>query len=81
MTTPGTVGYTVTAVTPSVDFGPTGGQIPGKTLTFTTTTGYEGTLFVPTSVFGDIPAVQAMIEAEVAQVIAAQQIAGTVKAG
>lgn len=72
------VGYQVTGLSPAVDFGPGGNQTPGKTVTFTTTTGYEGTLFVPSSVFGDPSAVQAMIEAEVRQVVAAQQIAGTV---
>jgi hypothetical protein len=75
---PKPVSYTVTAVSPSVDYGPTGSQIPGKTLTFTTTTGYEGTIFIPSSVFPDLATVQAMIENEVRLVAAAQAITGTV---
>lgn len=78
MTMPGSVGYTVTAVTPDVQFGPTGQQIPGKALTIETTTGYTGTVFVPAAVLGDLDAVRQIIEQEVALVAAAKGLTGTV---
>lgn len=78
MSMPAQIGYQVTAVTPDITFGPNGQQIPGKQLTFTTTTGYQGTLFVPASVIDDLPTVTALIEAEVRRVANVQQISGTI---
>jgi hypothetical protein len=81
MTMPAPISYEVTAITPDQQFGPNATPIPGKTITFSTTTGYTGTLFVPSSVMGDVPTVQALIEDEVRQVAAAQAIRGTVAGG
>lgn len=72
------VTYQVTTVTPETQYGPTATPNPGKRVTFTTSTGYEGSLFVPDSVFGDIAALRVMIEGEVKKVAAAQAVAGTV---
>jgi hypothetical protein len=75
---PAPVTYQVTAVVPAVQYGSQGQQIAGKTLTFTTSTGYEGAVFIADNVLGDVDRVKAAIEAEVRIVAAAQQIAGTI---
>ena len=79
MSMPQQVTYQVTSVAPDVQFGPGGNQIPGKQLTITTSSGYTGTVFIPSSQLGDVPAVQAAIEAEVRQVAAVQAITGTIQ--
>lgn len=72
------VTYQVTTVTPETQYTPTATPVPGKQVGYTTSSGYAGSVFVPDTVFGDTSAVQQLIEAEVAQVVAAQAIAGTV---
>lgn len=78
---PPQVTYKVTQVAPDVQFGPGGNQIPGKQLTVSTSTGYTGTVFIPSSMLTDLAAVQATIEAEVRQVAAVQAITGAVQGG
>lgn len=78
---PAPITYQVTQVAPDVQFGPGGNQIPGKQLTISTSTGYTGTVFVPSSMLGDVAAVQALIEAEVRAVAAVQAITGAVQGG
>lgn len=75
---PQQVTYEVTAVAPDVQFSTAGSQIPGKQLTVVTSTGYTGTVFVPSSLLGDLDRVRALIEDEVTKVTAAQAIKGTV---
>ena len=78
MATANPVGYEVNAVTQETKYSLTGSPNPGKNVTFTTTTGYEGTLFIPDSIFGDAAAVRQAIEGEVKVVSAALAITGTV---
>lgn len=79
MSMPAQVTYKVTQVAPDVQFGPTGSQIPGKQLTIETSSGYTGTVFIPSSMLGDLAAVQATIEQEVGQVAAVQAITGAIQ--
>lgn len=79
MSMPAQVTYKVTQVAPDVQFGPGGNQIPGKQLTITTSSGYTGTVFIPSSMLGDLAAVQATIESEVGQVAAVQAITGAIQ--
>ncbi len=72
------VTYQVTAVAPETQYNQLGTAIPGKRLTITTSAGYEGTVFVPDSVFGDLAAVQEAVEGEVRRVAAARAITGSV---
>lgn len=75
---PAAVSYEVTAVAPDTQFSPTGPAVAGKRISIKTSTGYEGSVFVPAAVFADAGAVRRLIEGEVKMVVAAQQIAGTV---
>lgn len=75
---PAPVTYKVTAVAPDVQFSPGGSQIPGKQLTIETSTGYTGTVFVPTTLLGDLDRVRALIEDEVGKVAAVQAVTGTI---
>jgi hypothetical protein len=75
------VTWEVTAVTPYTDFNAAGQSVPGKQLTISTSTGYTGTVFVPSSVLGDQGAVQEIIENEVRLVAAAKALSGTISAG
>ena len=78
MSTPAPVTYEVTSVAPDTDFSTAGTQIPGKRVTITTSTGYTGTVFIPSSVLTDLPRVVALIEDEVRKVAAVQGIKGSV---
>lgn len=73
--------YVVKGVTPDTQFSGTATPVTGKRVAFSTSTGYEGSVFVPDSVFRDQAAVRQMIEGEVKLVAAAQAIAGTVTGG
>lgn len=81
MTMPQQVTYQVTAVTPYTDTDPAGNITPGKRVSVTTSSGYEGTVFVPQALMGSPGAVQALIEGELGQVAAVQAIRGTLPAG
>jgi hypothetical protein len=70
--------YEVTTVTTDTQFTGSATPVTGKRVGFTTSTGYIGAVFVPDGVFGDLGAVQTLIEAEVRKVAAAQAIAGTI---
>lgn len=72
------VGYEVTGITQETKYGPNGAPIPGKNVAIKTSSGYEGTLFIPDSVFGDANAMRQAIEGEVKAVGAALGIKGTV---
>ena len=69
--------YKVTGVTPETQYTPTATPIPGKKVTFQTSTGYEDAVFIPDTVFGDLDAVRQVIEGVITQVAAAQAITGT----
>lgn len=70
--------YQVTTVVPETSYGPTATPVPGKRVTFSTSIGYEGSIFVADSIFGDTAAWRSIIEAEVKKVAAAQQMSGTI---
>ena len=72
------VTYMVTGVAPDVQATPTNTLIVGKQVSFSMSTGYEGKVFVPDSVFADAKAVHAAVLGEVNAVVAAQAITGTV---
>ena len=78
MSTPAPVTWQITSVAPDTDFSAAGSQIPGKRLTITTSTGYTGTVFVPSTVLSDLARVQALIEDEVRKVTAVQALKGTI---
>ena len=70
--------WKVTAVAQDTQYSPTATPIPGKRVSFTTSTGYDGTVFIADSVFGDLDTVRRIIDGEVMQVAAAQAVTGTV---
>lgn len=70
--------YTVTRITPDTKFPPGESPVSGKSVAFSTSVGYTGTIFVPDSVFSDATAVRHMIEAEVKLVAAAWQLTGSI---
>jgi len=72
------VTYTVTGVTPDTHFSPTSTPIPGKQVAYSTSTGYEGSVFIPDTIFTDPAAVRLAVEGEVKAVAAVQGLAGTV---
>ena len=77
MAAPASITYKVTGVTPETRYTPTATPVPGKRVTFTTSTGYEGSVFAPDTVFGDLDAVRQLVEGEVRTVAAAQAITGS----
>ncbi len=72
------VTYQVTAVIPETQYNTQGSPVTGKTVRYSTSLGYEGSVFVPDTVFSDLPAVRALIEGEVRMVAVAQALTGTV---
>ncbi len=70
--------YQVTRVTPDTQYPPGEQPVPGKSVAFSTSVGYTGTVFVPDSVFSDQAAVKRMIEDQVKLVAAAQSISGSI---
>ena len=72
------VTWEITAVAQDTQYSPSATPIPGKRVSFTTSIGYDGTVFVPNSVFGDVNALRRIIDGEVTMVAAAHGITGTV---
>lgn len=70
--------YKVTGVTQDSQFTGASTPVTGKRVQFSTSSGYDGAVFVPDSVFSNVAEVQRMIEGEVRLVAAAQSIAGNV---
>lgn len=70
--------YTVSTVSPDTQYGPGATPINGKRIGFTTSIGYDGSIFVADSIFADTAAWRAIIEDEVKKVAAAQSVTGTV---
>jgi len=70
--------YRVTAISPDTQFGNQNAVVTGKRVSFETSTGYNGSVFVPDGVFSDRAAVARLIEGEVRIVAAAQSIAGQI---
>lgn len=70
--------YQVTRVTPDSRFPPGEPVVTGKSVAFSTSVGYTGTVFIPDAVFADTAAMRRMIEDEVRMVAAAQAISGSV---
>jgi hypothetical protein len=73
----GSVTYEVTGVTPDTQFTGAATPVTGKRVSYSTSSGYNGAVFVPDGVFGDPSAVQAIIVGEVQQVTAVQNITGS----
>ena len=74
-----TITYQVTRVTPDTQF-PAGDQpVKGQLVSFTTSSDYSGSIFVPDTVFNDPGAMRRMIEDKVRQVAAAMMIQGTIQ--
>lgn len=71
------VTYQVTGVTEDTQFTGAATPVAGKRVAYSTSTGYNGSVFVPDGVFGDPVAVQSMIVGEVQQVTAIQALSGT----
>lgn len=71
--------YTVSRVTPDTQFPPGEQPVKGQLVAYSTSTGYNGSVFVPDTIFADQSAVKRMIEAQVRLVAAAQAITGTVQ--
>lgn len=72
------VTWKVTAVAPETQYNSSATPIPGKRVSFTTSIGYDGSVFIPDTVFSDVNTWRQIIEAEVMKVAAAQSVAGTV---
>lgn len=72
------ISYEVTSVAPDTQFTAGNQTVPGKRVSYSTSSGYTGWVFVPDSVFADTAAVQRMIHAEVMIVYRAQQITGSI---
>ena len=72
------ISYNVTNVVPETSYGPGASPINGKRISFTTSVGYDGSIFVPDSIFGDTAAWQPIIESEIKKVAAAHAVTGTV---
>ena len=70
--------WSVTSVTPDTQFTATATPIPGKRVAFTTSIGYDDTVFVANSIFADTAAWRQIIESEVKKVAAAQAVTGTI---
>lgn len=73
------VTWSVTKVVPDTQFGPSGEVIPGKQVTFTTSSGYQGTAFIPNTQFGNQQFIRDVIESEVKAVLSAQSMTGTIQ--
>lgn len=69
--------YKVTGVTQDSQFTGASTPVTGKKVSFSTSTGYEGSVFVPDASFSDASQVRALIEDQVKLVAAAQSITGT----
>ncbi len=78
MNTGSPVTYEVAGVTQETKYGLNGTPQPGKNVTVKTSDGYQGTIFIPDSIFGDPVAVRQAIEGEVRAVSTAMLIKGTV---
>lgn len=77
--TPGSpVTYEVTGVTQETKYALNGTPVPGKNVAFTTSSGYQGSLFIADSVFSDTTAMRQAIEGEVKAVSAAMVVKGTI---
>jgi hypothetical protein len=72
------VDYTVSAVVADTQYTTQGKPVPGKRVTYSTSVGYDGTVFIPDSDFANMDMVRLRIEAEVRMVAAAYGLAGTV---
>ena len=72
------VTYRVTGVTRMTAYSATGVATPGKQVSYTTSNGYDGQLFVADTDFGNPQKVRQLIEAEVKMVTAALSLSGTV---
>ena len=70
--------YKVTGVTQDSQFTGASTPVTGKRVQFSTSSGYDGAVFVPDSVFANAREVQKMIEDQVRLVAAAQAISGNI---
>lgn len=72
------VTWQVTGITPDVQATPQNTLVAGKQVAFSISTGYEGKVFVPDSVFSDTAAVKEAVASQVRAIVAASAITGTV---
>ena len=70
--------WKVTSTSPTQEFGPNGSPIQGHTVNFTTSTGYEGSVFVPDDVWADASKVKDVIRARAIQAATIKNLEGTV---
>lgn len=70
--------WNVVSQSPTQKFDSNGNPIDGKTVTFKTSTGYEGSLFVPDPVYAQPDQVKEMILGEVKRVAAIHALSGSV---
>lgn len=70
--------WQVTGVSDDTSMTPQNTLVQGKRVAFSTNTGYNGSVFVPASVFADQAAVKRLIEGEVRTVAAAMGLTGAV---
>lgn len=73
-----TVSYEVTGVSRMTAYSATGVATPGKQVTYKTSNGYDGQLFIADADFGNPDKVRQLIEAEVKMVTVALGLSGTV---
>lgn len=72
--------WQVTNQEPAQEFPTNGNPVTGKRITFTTSTGYSGTVFVPDPVYAQPDQVKEIIANEVRRVVAIHTLTGTVSA-
>lgn len=70
--------WTVTSQSPAQQPDAMGNLISGRNIQYQTNTGYTGSVFVPDSVYADVNAVQALLQADVQQVAAVSALGGSV---
>lgn len=78
MATGGVVTYEVTTVAPETQYNQLSQPVSGKRVSFKMSTGYEGSVFIPDSVFSDHAAVVGLVEGEAKRVASVQAISGAV---
>lgn len=69
-------GWNVQGLTPDIRFTPGSGPVEGMTLTFVTTSGVTGTVFVPTNLLADTERIAGLVQQRVAELHAIHTLSG-----